>query len=462
MSKKESIKLKTVHAVELKENYNILVKYDVPIWRKNREGKPVIVPLDKLELYFGSKKIDELKLYIDEKWEKRIKNEIKITDSGGNMPVLTAPEMSDDFETSLKTYGKMNYNERNKLFDDTIIKLNELKENTTEVNSESIDVISVATKRACYINKVSLGENVDDSFDVPYLHLNQIADKTSMLVKTVTELLKENKTVSNYLNLLEEKSKGMTIDHMNNVFFKFVSFSNYYNNYFTKGGIVQLRSQFNKKFLKYYENLLPDLKKITLESVFSGGMRKITGEELQEYSMGALLHDIGKLSNIDYFESDSTYDRKVIVSHVPSSYNMIIKAKSFSGKIASLAALHHEYYNDSSGYGITKVLFKRKDSQRAHITNCISYNIDDLENGTVLGYFPAKVLEIVDVFVALRDKGRKYRDSEFSIVESLNVMQNEFIDNNLKLDPVLFTIFVSFVKDFADIDDVSMLDKTAI
>ena len=112
MSKKESIKLKTVLAVELKDNYDILVKYDVPIWRKNREGKSIIVPLDKLELYFGSEKIDDLKLYIDEKWEKRIKNEIKITDSGGIIPVLTAPEMSDDFETSLKTYRKMDYNVR--------------------------------------------------------------------------------------------------------------------------------------------------------------------------------------------------------------------------------------------------------------------------------------------------------------------------------------------------------------
>jgi HD-GYP domain-containing protein (c-di-GMP phosphodiesterase class II) len=61
-----------------------------------------------------------------------------------------------------------------------------------------------------------------------------------------------------------------------------------------------------------------------------------------------------------------------------------------------------------------------------------------------LAYFPAKVLEIVDVFDSLTDSNRKYR-SPLSEEEALILMRREFVEEKVKIDPILFDIFSDFV-----------------
>ena len=64
----------------------------------------------------------------------------------------------------------------------------------------------------------------------------------------------------------------------------------------------------------------------------------------------------------------------------------------------------------------------------------------------VLSYFPAKMLEIVDVFDSITDPARRYR-KPFAVDEAIVFMQKEFVDDNLKLDPILFDLFKAFVEE---------------
>jgi len=63
-----------------------------------------------------------------------------------------------------------------------------------------------------------------------------------------------------------------------------------------------------------------------------------------------------------------------------------------------------------------------------------------------LGYFPAKVLEIIDVYDSVTDPNRKYRKA-MTPQEALAMMEEEFINKHHKIDIILFDIFTKFVQE---------------
>jgi HD-GYP domain-containing protein (c-di-GMP phosphodiesterase class II) len=76
----------------------------------------------------------------------------------------------------------------------------------------------------------------------------------------------------------------------------------------------------------------------------------------------------------------------------------------------------------------------------------MSYNINDVGYGAALGYFPAKVLELIDVFDSMTDERKKYRRSAFSPEEAVQAMRNDFLDGSYPgVDPILYNIFIDFL-----------------
>ena len=73
----------------------------------------------------------------------------------------------------------------------------------------------------------------------------------------------------------------------------------------------------------------------------------------------------------------------------------------------------------------------------------MSYTMEPLIDYQVLAYFPAKMLEIVDVFDSLTDPNRRYR-SPLSPEEALSLIREQFIEKNRKIDPILFDLFLEF------------------
>lgn len=473
MSKKNLMdQLDEVTGEDIQNNRDAIIASRAPLWRKKRDGTLVIVPLDRLSHYLGEKAQSDIKLYMEKEWIKRIRSAPEITETEKTpepprpetIHKDTSPQNDKEpdhvFGKQLKHYRDMDIDQRRSVLDENMTKLRRqaLLEKKLDIDAFT-DIVDVVA-RTFYVNKATLEENQGSSQDLE--NIDSIIDKTNSVIESLIGLTeKENTNYRDFSSIDKISTGSTTVDHMNKVLLRFIPFCNFFNEYFSRGLIKKIRVNFRVKYYPYYRKLLPDKKNLTLETVFKGGIRRIESEELQMYSMGALLHDIGKLPDISYHDGSEGFDPRKVVQHAPLSYNMIIKAK-LPWSIAAIAALHHEYYGDSSGYQVSKALFKHfKSTQKAleTIEYIISYNPDDIKKGLVWAYFPSKMLEIIDVFDALTDKNRKYREAHKSIEDALIVLKQEFIQRRLKIDPILFDIFLEFVREYAVLNDPSVIDK---
>lgn len=453
----KTIEYITLNFDELKANLYEINKNKIPIWRKNKSGSLVIIPAEKIDIFFGRNDAGDVLFYIESKWKDSIKKDFNPTKNFNTdkkrIFLKDESDIPDLYLSKRENVRSSSMQERENEYDYILDIIAKIEAPNKIIDADNITDLIDVLSGAFVINKTSIEENFDNESPEAREHLRKLALKTTTMVESFIDILSKNEAANNFINLLGEKSTGSTVDHMNGVFITFVSFCFYYNSYFAKGKIAGLRAAFKNKYIGLYEKILPDNPPESLEDVFKGGMRGLHDEAILHYSLGALLHDIGKIDNIDYFEGSQNYDSKIIRKHAPISYNMIVKTREFESDVALLAALHHEYYNDKSGYGVSRILFPEKTKKFNTPAFAMSYNIDDLKNGDALAYVPAKILEIVDVFDALTDKNRKYRDREFTVDEALFIMKDEFVLNTTKIDPVLFSIFNDYVKNHAILKD---------
>jgi hypothetical protein len=109
---------------------------------------------------------------------------------------------------------------------------------------------------------------------------------------------------------------------------------------------------------------------------------------------------------------------------------------------------HHEYYGDPAGYGYFRAYLQqyKKQNPEAKQDYCITYGLEPILDYQVLAYFPAKILEIIDVYDSVTDPHRVYRKAMTSD-EALAMMREEFVEKNNKIDSILFDIFDSFIRE---------------
>ncbi len=437
----------------LREKRDILSANRIPVWRKNRLGEWVTVPLDRLD-QFAQLTDRKIVFYVDKEWESRISSagsKIAIKEDSHNKP--------DPFAAKIDEISDLSFDQRQEYLSSGLIELTEKIEKKQRIDEENIDDLVDVTSRAVIINKSFFEDNLNDEISLPHAHLKSIATKTTQFADTAIRILQENEMASNYLNMLQNISTGSTLDHMNNVFLRFIPYSLYFNSYINEGRIAKLRVNYEKRYRDFYESVSRTEFILNFETIFLGGMRILDEMSLQQCALGSLLHDIGKVKDIDYFEGENEYDRQIIIKHAPMSYNMVVKSREFSREVALMAALHHEYYDHRSGYGVKRLLFPEKNLRFKHPESVLSYDPLSLATGQAIAYVPAKMLEIVDVYDALIDSGRKYRESASTPEEALSIMKSSFIKENLKLDPILFDIFVDFVRDHAEIENAELIDS---
>lgn len=444
----------------LKDNLSLIRTNNIPVWRKNKSGVYVVIPLERLEQFLGENDRKDIVFYITEEWEHIIEiNSINAQKASIAAQNKWATSGADFYKEKRIEIQNMSPAQRDKQYQSVLNSLQKLESSEKIMDEDVLINLIEAVSDAFVLNKASFEENYEENANISSDHMKAMARNTTSLVQSIMGIFKNNSAANNFINMLGEKSTGSTIDHMNSVFLIFLPLCYFYNSYFTKGKIAKIRSEYRTKYYKYYTKLLPDNPPESLEDVFNGGMREISIDKLLQFSIGALLHDIGKIDNIDYFEGEGRYDKKIIMKHAPISYNMIVKTREFDSEVALLAALHHEYYNDSAGYGISKILFPENTRKYKTPQYCLTYDISEIKNGRALAYVPIKLLEIVDVFDALTDKSRKYREKEFTIDEALELMKSDFIDKSLKIDPILFTIFLDYINSHSVLKDKTLLNR---
>ena len=306
-------------------------------------------------------------------------------------------------------------------------------------------------KDAIMINHVALEEALRLNDADAKKNTQSIVDSTSEMVRSSAQLLQENVFCSELMHALVEKSKGTIVQHMSRVYLSGLAFLTYYNELVsTSSAIQKLRISFPKKFRKIYHSLLPHIHidDINLERVFLGGMRAITPDLCFKWAVGFLVHDIGKASAVEYHEGGGTYDRQTVVDHVKYGYRSIVTKTNYPVEASLITGYHHEYYGDSAGYGYFRAYLQqyKKVNPNAKQDYCITYDLEPILDYQALAYFPAKLLEIIDVYDSLTDSNRLYREP-MSPEGALLLMQQDFIKKHLKLDPILFHIFEQFIRE---------------
>src|SRR5208337_2053102 len=305
--------------------------------------------------------------------------------------------------------------------------------------------------------------NLLDITESPNLRNNimGIMVKTRWILSNLIELLRLGLYSYKDFNFIEEiATRSTTFDHITRVLLKFIAFCIFFNHYIDKGFIAKnIRAVFRDKYVRYYKKRL-DVKSISIETIFKDGIRRIDETtELVEYSLGALLFDMGKLPDLQYHDSIDNYDEKIVKKHVLNSYNMIVNANIYSFTVSSMAAFHHELYGSNAGYNFTNAIISKLSKVKRDTVNInyfITYDEKEFINGLALAYFPIKILEIVDIFDALKNKKKK------STFETLLMMKKEFITKSLKIDPILYTIFLEFNQNCGLIDPKEYEDIDAI
>jgi len=325
---------------------------------------------------------------------------------------------------------------------ETLITQKPRKELVTEALVET-------TQDAIMHNYASLLSVMNLTGDEAKKQTNDLVVNTNDLIKASSQLIATNVFDDDLMNTLVSKSNGTIIQHMTRVYLKGLAFLSYYNKLVSGSSIInKLRISFNEKYHDFYRSLLPHVHSddIILEKVFLGGMRAIPEDIFLNWAVGFLLHDIGKAAAIEYHEGEAAYDRDIVVEHVKVGYIAITHRTNYPEDAALITGYHHEYYGDPSGYGYFRTSYEQYKKTKHHVTldSCITYDIDAILNFEALAFFPAKILEIVDIFDSLTDPNRKYR-KVMTTEEALAVMREDFINKHRKIDIILFDLFLKFI-----------------
>jgi len=359
------------------------------------------------------------------------------TEQGYGNEYETVQEMSDKQKVE-------RLNENKILLDDLL--------NQKDVKKEVVaEALIDTTKSAALINHSALENAIYHADDVAKKLTQDLVDSTYEMVKSSAQLISENIFKNELMNTMVEKSNGTVIQHMTRVYLNGIAFLSYYNKLVSGSSAIQkLRINFAAEYRKYYHTLLPHIgiDNINLERVFYGGMRAITPEDYMKWAVGFLIHDIGKAPAVEYHEGESSYDRNIVIDHVKQGFKYTTNKTNYPKEASLIIGYHHEYYGDPDGYGFFRAYLAnyRKENPGARPDYCISYELEPILEYRTLAYFPAKVLEIIDVFDSLTDPHRAYRKPMTS-KEAIDMMREEFIVKHLKLDPILFDIFDVFINE---------------
>jgi HD-GYP domain-containing protein (c-di-GMP phosphodiesterase class II) len=360
------------------------------------------------------------------------------------------PEAKPNFGKEFQTIAQLSIDQRQERISQRIKTLQEIANDPTKDHEEAVKAMVDSGSDGAVINTVSIQEAMvmDDTLAKDFME--RTVKNTEELIKSAARLIQVRPIMKDdMVSQLVQKSNGTVVQHMTRVFINAFTFLHYYNKQVTTSSIAnKFRIKFSKQYKHYYRRLLPNLHEdnVTLERVFMGGMRALTEHEMNNFGVGFLIHDIGKVEDIEYHEGEASYDRERVVAHVKKGYQAVINKTSYSREAALITGYHHEYYGDPAGYGYFREFLNRYKQQnpKAQIQFCITYDMADVLDYKAFSYFPAKVLEIADVYDSFTDRNRRYR-KPLTPEEALNMIREEFLEKYLKVDPILFDLFVSYL-----------------
>jgi hypothetical protein len=244
---------------------------------------------------------------------------------------------------------------------------------------------------------------------------------------------------------LRSLSTGQTVDHVIRVFATASAFFLYVRKLHSNHLVGRLRAAFTKVYKPFYRRLLPQASEAALTSDNLVQIRSFSLEEVREYSLGTLLHDLGKTMDLGYFESNQTYDAARIKQHVLLGSGLFLRTYGQKYEAARyIIGDHHNYLFQPDGYGLTRWDRSRGGGTAKKAQACVGATLESFQSGEALTFFPIEMCTVVDVYDALTDPHRAYQKVH-TPSGAVQVMADEFVARG-KMDPVIFDLFVGFLK----------------
>ncbi len=276
-------------------------------------------------------------------------------------------------------------------------------------------------------------------------HEKSIAKDTEAIVEAVLEQVEKPEIIRGLFATFQSMSNGQTINHQLRVFTSFSGFLKYYNRQHASRFVADLRQVFPEVYRDHYRKLLPKV----LESKFTSDnlleFPSINSFDGREYALGAFLHDIGKMGNIDYFESASKFDATQIQEHVFLSAGLILMNYGNTHDVARLmAGDHHNALGKANGYGLTRREREVGVRKLLEPEKVLASKSLDFVSGLALGFLPTEMLAVTDVYDAMIDPSREYKKPMTS-TEAVIFLEDTMVAEG-KLDPVLVDLYIDFLR----------------
>lgn len=270
---------------------------------------------------------------------------------------------------------------------------------------------------------------------------------SSIMNSIVTYLEKEYfyRDIFDNLDMLDDAN---ILSHCNRVFILMIEFLYYYNNIFNKGLSSKLRQDYKNIYLEKYKNILSRFNMVKtiekLENVYKLGIRKFTGSEIVSYAIGAFYHDVAMLNMVDFVPTDDFIkDGDFKDFHTAKAYYFLKYVLNQREESNLVVGLHHECYG--YGSGILKNFFDRKINDPKHkVDFLMSFEPEDIINAECFAYFPAKMLEVADIYDTLTFMEGKRNKNSYEVVLFMKQM---FTENKIAVDPIILDLFIQFLSD---------------
>jgi hypothetical protein len=360
------------------------------------------------------------------------------------------PIIDQGFGDDYKAIVAMTNADKVKYLNDIKHKMDDLISRKTKDKPTVTKAMVSTTRDAVMINHSAL-KNAFDLGDTEAKKSTQtLVFTTHEMVKSYIQLVTQDILDDELMAKLVEKSNGTIVQHMTRVYLNGIAFLAFYNNFVSnRTAIINMRKTLNAKYRQYYQNLLPYISTddIVLERVFQKGMIAVPPDLFVKWAVGFLIHDVGKVDHVQYHEGEASYERSIVIEHVKVGYNAVINKTNYPKEATLITGYHHEYYGNPEGYGYFREHLEhyQKNNPQIRPEYCITFDLDSILDCHALAYFPAKILEIVDIYDSITDPNRVYRKA-LNTDAALSMMREEFITKSLKIDPLLFELFRSFIK----------------
>lgn len=272
-----------------------------------------------------------------------------------------------------------------------------------------------------------------------------VAKDTEAIVSLAIEWAEDPNLAAALFEAFEGLSNGQTVNHVLRVFASYSGFLRFYNTQHQRRLSQSVRHVFPSVYAPLYRKLLPNLEDHLLVSDHLLQFSVFGNLDLKEYALGAFLHDLGKMGNIDYFESDAPYDPAQIQQHVFLSAGLVLMNYGNDHDGARLlAGDHHNALGHPAGYGVTRRERETGMRKPQAPVRVLANNSMDFVSGASLGWLPVEMLAVADVYDAMIDDSRAYKKA-MTPAQAV-VFLEETMAAQGRLDPVLVDLYVDYLR----------------